>query len=218
MTIILQKNTASAGIFLVQIRITWRAFSKKSFSFTAFHLCNLLTRGRKELPVQTLPQKYKDIYLLGRTEIQKSKRQNRDSEVVHPNLPCFFLLGTLSSQHTRDLSQLLWFSHPFWFSFSCFYSSQFSLFHLSSITYVLQAKLPFPIFFLVSDLNLSPVRTNGIKINKSEVQQILCMTSSNLISLYMGCITFHFYTVYWGCENSSEQGLSCVCHRTKHNS
>lgn len=146
MTIILQKNIASAVIFLVQIRITWRAFSKKSFSFIAFHLCNLLTKGRKELPMQTLPQKYKDIYLLGRTEIQKSKRQNWDSEVVHPNLLRFFLLRTLSSQYTRDLSQLLWFSHPFWFSSSCFYSSQFSLFHLSSVPYVLQAKLPFPKF------------------------------------------------------------------------
>lgn len=79
MTIILQKNIASAGIFLVQIRKTWRAFSKKSFSFIAFHLCNLLTKGRKELPMQTLPQKYKDIFLVelrfrrvrGRTEIQR---------------------------------------------------------------------------------------------------------------------------------------------------
>ena len=132
MTKILQKNIACAGIFLVQIRIIWTAFAKKFFHFVAFHLCNPQTRGRKELLRQTLPQKYKDRCLLGRTEIQKSRRQNWDSE-VHPNLLCFFLLRTLSSQHTRDLSQLLWFSHSFWFSFSCFYSSQFSSFPLSSI-------------------------------------------------------------------------------------
>lgn len=88
---ILQQNIASAGIFLVQIRITRRAFSKKSFLFLAFHLCSLQTTGRKELSRQILPQKYKDMYLLGRTEIQKSRRQSWDSE-VHPNLLCFSFL------------------------------------------------------------------------------------------------------------------------------
>lgn len=106
MTEILQKNISSAAIFLVQIRITWREFSKKSFPFVAFHLCGLQIRQRKELPRQTLPQKYKDIYLLGSTKIQKSRRQNWDSE-VHPNLLCSFLLGTLSSRHMRPQPAIL---------------------------------------------------------------------------------------------------------------